>query len=341
MKSLKLIPLVLVVMATALFAQTDSTSKQAGPKQQAKLSVKKGQTFYYSVGSVVEVDSEQIQMETTTTTTFSAKVLEVTKDGGANFLVTCHTIKGALESPLMGEFEFDSSSDEEDENPMSAMLTKGLMALAGKTATVTVDSLGRATKTVKAEEASNTPAGGLMGLTGTSASFDSIFTPVLKAMPKGGVSVGASWKSDSKAGGNEGTPVEFSQKGKVTLASATLKDLVYKATAKPEMSGEVSDEEAGVEAGVEVQGGKVSITSTIDRKTGLQKALKQTIDMDMFIDSPMGEMEMTFITKNEMKQVKSLNLPKKSGTTDGGTTDGGTTDGGKKPATDQPKKKKL
>lgn len=332
MKSLKLIPLVLVVMATALFAQTDSTSKQAGPKQQAKLSVKKGQTFYYSVGSVVEVDSEQIQMETTTTTTFSAKVLEVTKDGGANFLVTCHTIKGALESPLMGEFEFDSSSDEEDENPMSAMLTKGLMALAGKTATVTTDSLGRVTKTVKGEEASEAPAGGLMGgLTGTSVSFSSIFTPLLLKMPKGGVSVGGSWKSASKAGEVNGSPVKLSQDGKVTLASATPKDLVYKSVAKPEMSGNVSDEEAGVEAGVEVQGGKVSITSTIDRKTGLQKALKQTIDMDMFINSPMGEMEMTLITKNEVKQVKSLDLPKKSGTTDGG----------KKPATDQPKKKKL
>jgi hypothetical protein len=270
-------------------------------------------------------------METTSTTTFSAKVIEVTKDGGACFLVTCHTIKGALESPLMGEFEFDSSSDEVDENPMSAMLTKGLMALAGKTATVTVDSLGRVTKTVEAEEASSQRGGNrsLMGLTGTSASFDSIFTPLLKKMPKGGVSVGGSWKSDSKVGETSGSPVEFSQKGKVTLASATQKDLVYKATAKPEMSGNVSDEEAGVETNVEVQGGKVSITSTIDRKTGMQKALKQTIDMDMFLDSPMGEMEITLITKNEVKQVKSLNLPKKSGTTDGG----------KKPAIDQPKKK--
>jgi hypothetical protein len=71
------------------------------------------------------------------------------------------------------------------------------------------------------------------------------------------------------------------------------------------------------------------MTSIIDRKTGLQKSLKQLIDMDMFIESPMGEMEMSFITKSTVKQVKSIKPPKKAGVTDGG----------KKPAVDAPKKK--
>lgn len=315
MKTIKTSLLLIAVLTTALFAQQAPKTQEAGPKVQPRLSVKKDQILYYSVKASAEIDSEQFQMETITTKTYSAKVIELTKGGGAKFLVTCTAVKGSIDSPMFGQIEFDSASEEQSDDPMAGMLTQSMSDMVGKVATVTVDARGRATKT-ETKESDKPASGGMGGGMGLSmaggADASVIFSGVLDKMPKGGVVVGSSWKTDSMVGAAEGSPMSFSQKGTVSLVSGNAEKLVYKSKTKPQLAGEIGDgDEESPVSNVEIQGGTFEVTSTVSAKTGLQTSMKQTVDMDMFMEGPMGEMEMTVINKTEVKVIAKPALEKK------------------------------
>jgi hypothetical protein len=248
----------------------------AADKIELKLSVKPGEVFHFrQTQSVVQkmkvgemdVDTNFEMKQTMTYTVGAAR-----PDGLTDVKVTIGDIKGTFENSMLGNFEIDSTKedDEASANPMLGPALKGLTMLANKSYHVVFDASGKLVEVKGMREIidaalKDNPAfagrsmGGMLDDDGMKQQMQAGFA----VFSDGPVAVGSTWKVDSKIK----SPAEMTVSTEYTLASADAATAVVKSKS----TIDASIGEAGDKPKINTEG-----TITVSRADGLMLKSENT-----------------------------------------------------------------
>jgi hypothetical protein len=155
----------------------------------------------------IDMGGQQMEAGNTVTRTIHVTIKDIDDKGNLIVETKIARVQGAVTMPMIGDSEFDSAepAEAEEENDgmgnMAGMMTKALMAGAGKTFTAKVDPHGKVLELLDgAKEIVESGKDGAMGASGLDeAALKQIVSGAFGELPSKPVAVGGKWEHEYNA----------------------------------------------------------------------------------------------------------------------------------------------
>ncbi len=314
-----------LLLATPLFCQGEvdlRTTAKKGASVWLLQEMKMDQT--------IDMGGQQMESGQHVTRTVHLTVKDVDDKGNLIVEAKLARVHGSITMPMgMGDADFDSAKPAEgadggeDDGPgaMSGMMTKSMMAGAGKSFTAKVGTNGKVVELVDTKDILADAAGG-GGMTGPGLTEDTlreIAEAAFGALPEKPTAQGGKWSKSTEQGGGR---MPFTSKLELTLAKLDAESFEVTATgtvekpaadAKDAKEGGDDNPAAEMMKSMKISNGKVTGTEKVSRQDGFVLESSTVMTMDVEMDTQMGSMQMGMkSTKTTKRTTADAAMPKKA-----------------------------
>lgn len=279
----------------------------------------------------VDMGVQQMEMGNAIEIVLGTKVLAANEDGSLSVETTFAVVRGRMELPMMGEVAFDSTSEEEGDDPMG--IGNAMTALAGAKVTATVSAAGKITRLDGLDKVladARKKAGGMMGgqmLAGTlnEGMIQRQIQAVFGNLPKEPTAVGGTWEVDDFTAEQKDSPVTSkvqltlakvdADSAEITMAGTLEKKAIKEGDAPPARGGMPDMKD------IKIKNGVLKGSETISRKDGMVLRCSHEMSMDLSMPNPMGgggDMSIQQVNKMEVERTTEDAARPKPKKTEGG-----------------------
>lgn len=317
-------PSILSILSVSLLSLP--LAAQDAQKLGTKLGAKKGDAAAFVVRGKqkqeIDMGGQTMEAGNQLTHDIAIKVADVDDQGNLTVEVHMKRIRGSIEMPMMGSIEFDTAKKSDDEGgdeggfgmPTGATMASAMRPLTEKALIAKVSPRGKVESIQGLEEAlekarssAGPMGGGMLAGVISEGPVRAIVSGLFGLMPEEPVAVGGTWQRVETDGGR----MPMKQSATVTLKSlsADSYEIALSGTIQPptkediekmlegEGDGENAEMARAMLETMKIKNGKLDGQSTVDRSTGFVKTGKNTVKMDMTMESPMGG-DMTIAVTN-------------------------------------------
>jgi hypothetical protein len=261
----------------------------------------------------IDAGGQQMEMANTTNRVLQLTVKDVDDKGNLIVETSLARVYGNTSMPMMGDVEFDSATaaDDDGEDEMTGMMTKAMLAGAGKKFTAKVSALGKVVELMDDAKALFGGGGGPMGGGMDENQMKKMIEGAFGSVPEKPMAVGGKW-TNTEVENDRRMPVKNNIEMTLSkcdaesyevAATGTLAQVEQPAGEKAD-DGDDEDGMAAAMKSMKLKNGKASGSQKVSRTDGFLIEGSHLVTMDVEMSAgPMGDMAVAVKMTETWKRV--------------------------------------